>query len=125
MLRQVNRTDRFTDEISLISVLQPSRSHRPDKKAKHVERVPASAPVMTSTPKPPPISQDLNSTPKPKVQKDRLRSLDCATFQKLLRKCHRESGQIRLHSYEKDGLAVKVEVLYKKYQIPFGHIYRV
>ena len=112
--RQMQRSAQFLDEMSKIDfsfspgdndildldpLLDPARSHRPDKPTKERNR---------ST------SQSTSATPRPKVSKARPRSIECTSFQKLLKKAIKEGRNMKVVSYSKSSTSVDIELQHSK-----------
>ena len=98
-----------TDEecIDVAKTLDASRSHRPDKKAQSVKR-PYSAIHESSS------SSESSSNPRPAVAKVRPRSIECATFQKLLKKSLSESGNMKILFIKKSASDVVICLQHSK-----------
>eukprot|EP00794_Sanderia_malayensis_P013304 gene13304-14677_t len=95
------------DHLDVSKILDPSRSHRPDKRATSVKRL-SSWPYKASS------SPESSSNPLPAATKARPRSIECASFQKLLRKSLGESGNMKILSFQKSANNVAISLQHSK-----------
>eukprot|EP00112_Aurelia_sp_Birch-Aquarium-sp1_P014945 Seg3264.2 transcript_id=Seg3264.2/GoldUCD/mRNA.D3Y31 product="hypothetical protein" protein_id=Seg3264.2/GoldUCD/D3Y31 len=87
------------DSLDLDLLFDPVRSHRPDKPTK--ERKQSTSPSTSAT-------------TRPKVSKARPRSIECTSFQKLLKKTIKESKNMKVVSYSKSSTSVDIELQHSK-----------